>query len=166
MHPWRQICRRARQQRIPPPGPHLGRGTICLDLHSPVRLYHLDGLNVLRITLYSRSTLCIYFLYYIIYKKYLRYQEFMSRPKGGRSVLITALANRGYGIAKTALPNHPPHVCVALLSRRLKSATWLLYSLLVAVHFAHARPLMLSISLVIMSLARVDPTAALSRYKL
>ena len=49
---------------------------------------------------------------------------------GHDSVLITALANRGYGIAKTALPNHPPHVCVALLSRR---ATWLLYSLLVAV---------------------------------
>ena len=52
------------------------------------------------------------------------------------NVLITALANRGYGIAKTALPNHPPHVCVALLSRRLKSATWLLYSLLVAVQSA------------------------------
>ena len=69
MHPWRQICRRARQQRIPPPGPHLGRGTICLDLHSPVRLYHLDGLNVLRITLYSRSTL--YLCIYLFYKKYI-----------------------------------------------------------------------------------------------
>ena len=39
---------------------------------------------------------------------------------GHDSVLITALANRGYEIAKIALLNHPPHVCVALLSRRLK----------------------------------------------
>ena len=56
--------------------------------------------------------------------------------QGEYRVLIAALANRGYGIAKTALPNHPPHVCVALLSRLLKSATWLLYSLLVAVQSA------------------------------
>ena len=38
------------------------------------------------------------------------------------SVLITALANRGYGIAKTALPiDLPLLVCVALLIRWLKS---------------------------------------------
>ena len=68
------------------------------------------------------------------------------------SVLIAALANRGYGIAKTALPNHPPRVCVALLSRRLKSATWLPYiqsaGRCTVWHFAHARPVMLSTSLV------------------
>ena len=40
------------------------------------------------------------------------------------------LPNRGYGIAKTALPIQPPLVCVALLS---KYCFWLLYSLLVAV---------------------------------
>ena len=55
---------------------------------------------------------------------------------GHDSALITALANRVYGIAMTALPNHPPDVCVALLSRRLKSLTWLLYSLLVVVQSA------------------------------
>ena len=74
MHPWRQICRRARQQRIPPPGPYLSRGTIFLDLHCPVRLYHLDGLIVLRITLYSRSTLYLY----IRYGTRLLYRQFFS----------------------------------------------------------------------------------------
>ena len=31
---------------------------------------------------------------------------------------IPALAKRGYGMAKTALPIQPPFVCVALLSRK------------------------------------------------
>ena len=61
---------------------------------------------------------------------------------GQDSVQIRVLANRGYGIAKpkTALPNHPPLVCVPLLSTRLKSATWLLYSLLVSIQSLTVAP--------------------------
>ena len=55
---------------------------------------------------------------------------------GQENVMISGLANRSYGIAKAAVPIYPPLVCIALLSRQLKSATWLLYSLLVAVQSA------------------------------
>ena len=52
----------------------------------------------------------------------------------------SAIAKRGHGMAKTALPIQPPLVCIAHLSRKKQSEIWLLFlvlnSLLVAVHSA------------------------------
>ena len=69
-------------------------------------------------------------------------------------LLIPTLANRGYGIAKTAPSIQPPVVCIASLGIEttrifqvwLKSMTWLLRSLLL--HFTHTLHIMLSIPLV------------------
>ena len=52
-------------------------------------------------------------------------------PRQRFRIPIPAIAKRGYGMAKTALPIQPPFVCDALLGREKKqSATWLLYRVL------------------------------------
>ena len=62
-----------------------------------------------------------------------------------------ALTGAIYEVVKTALPIHPPLVCVTLFSRRLESATWLLQSAgrCTVCHFhdfADARPVMFSMT--------------------
>ena len=82
-------------------------------------------------------------------------REATQAPRQRHRIPIPALAKRGYGMAKTALPIQPPFVCVALLSR--KKAECDLAAVPSAVRFAcrccvclfaHARPTMPSISLV------------------
>ena len=57
-------------------------------------------------------------------------REATQAPRQRFRIPIPTLAKRGYGMAMTALPIQPPFVCVALLSRKKQSATWLLYRVL------------------------------------
>ena len=82
-------------------------------------------------------------------------REATQAPRQRHRIPIPALAKRGYGMAKTALPIEPSFVCVALLSRKkvvcdlaaVPSAVRFACRCCVCL-FAHARPTMASISLV------------------
>ena len=67
-------------------------------------------------------------------------KEATQAPKQPSRIPIPAFAKRGNGMAKTAFPIQPSYICVALLSRKKQTATWLIIYLYICIIIIQAIP--------------------------